>query len=218
MPFEDWIQTEKADQSFKYDSLGAMTSDLVIYIGPSGMDAAAELGMAYAKGKLILGLWSKGESFGLMRKMITVWFDNYKELLRTVAFHAHHEWPENFEPVYEEEEPSVQRQIDPASRAKMPEPKPAPVYKEAEEDIFYENNRLREDVARLNNEIYNQAISNKLNSVRLPLDPVVRKVLERELYILKLVHSHDVRNQNWEATSENRKRIAAIEAFLKDKI
>ena len=78
--FEKWMQTEKAIQSFKYDSEGAMNADLVIYISPSGKDAAAECGMAYAKGIPILGLCAKGEDFGLMRKMID-WFDNYLDLL-----------------------------------------------------------------------------------------------------------------------------------------
>ena len=78
--FEEWILTPKADSSFKYDSEGAMYSDLVIYLSPSGKDAAAECGMSYAKGIPILGLHAKGEDFGLMRKMIN-WFDNYIDLL-----------------------------------------------------------------------------------------------------------------------------------------
>lgn len=81
MPFEDWMKTESADKSFKYDTEGAMFSDLVIYIGPSGKDAAAELGMAYAKGVPILGLYAKGEDFGLMRKIVMIWFDRHQELI-----------------------------------------------------------------------------------------------------------------------------------------
>ena len=81
--FELWVQTEKAQQSFLYDTEGAMYSDLVIYISPSGKDAAAECGIAYAKGIPILGLYAKGEDFGLMRKMIK-WFDNYLDLLEHI--------------------------------------------------------------------------------------------------------------------------------------
>src|SRR5574343_295305 len=33
--FEDWMKTDQAYNSFYYDSNGAMTSDLVIYISPS---------------------------------------------------------------------------------------------------------------------------------------------------------------------------------------
>lgn len=87
MPFEDWVKTEKADQSFKYDTTSASTADLVIYIGPSGKDAAAEVGIAWAKGVRIIGLYAKGEDFGLMRKLIHPWFERYSEVLKYVADH-----------------------------------------------------------------------------------------------------------------------------------
>lgn len=58
-----------------------MNSDLVIYISPSGKDAAAEVGMAYAKGVPIIGLYAKGENFGLMRKMMHDWCFRYTEVL-----------------------------------------------------------------------------------------------------------------------------------------
>ena len=82
--FEDWINSPAADNSFKYDTDGATKSDLVIYISPSGKDAAAEVGMAWAKGIPILGLYAKGEDFGLMRKMMYKWYDNYLDLLEEV--------------------------------------------------------------------------------------------------------------------------------------
>lgn len=82
--FEKWILTEKAEQSFLYDTTGAIESDLVIYISPSGKDAAAECGMAYAKGVPIIGLHAKGEDFGLMRKMMTSWYYHYNDLLEAV--------------------------------------------------------------------------------------------------------------------------------------
>lgn len=87
MPFEDWVKTEKAVQSFKYDTTSASTADLVIYIGPSGKDAAAEVGIAWAKGVRIIGLYAKGEDFGLMRKLIHPWFERYSEVLKYVADH-----------------------------------------------------------------------------------------------------------------------------------
>jgi len=82
--FEEWVLTEKADQSFFYDTNGAMTSDLVIYISPSGKDAAAECGMAYAKGVPLIGLHAKGEDFGLMRKIMANWYFHYPELMQAV--------------------------------------------------------------------------------------------------------------------------------------
>lgn len=81
MDFEEWMKTDKADRSFKYDTESAMNADLVIYISQSGKDAAAEVGMACAKGVTIVGLWAKGEDFGLMRKMMAQWFERYTDLL-----------------------------------------------------------------------------------------------------------------------------------------
>ncbi len=78
--FEEWIKTPAADRSFEYDTTGAMTADLVIYISPAGTDAWAEIGAAWAKGQPIWGLYAKGEQSGLMRKMIR-WFHCWKELL-----------------------------------------------------------------------------------------------------------------------------------------
>lgn len=83
IPFDDWCWSESGRRSFDYDTNGAKRSDLVIYIGPSGKDAAAELGMAHARGVKILGLHGKGEDFGLMRRMIEWKFD-YQELLACV--------------------------------------------------------------------------------------------------------------------------------------
>jgi hypothetical protein len=88
MNFEVWVKTSAADHAFEYDTTGATTADLVIYVGPSGKDAAAELGMAWAKGTPIFGLWAKGEDFGLMRKMITFWHDRYPDLLDMVKAYS----------------------------------------------------------------------------------------------------------------------------------
>lgn len=80
--FEAWVLTPQADKSFRYDTDGATKSQLVIYISPSGKDAAAEIGAAWASGVEIVGLYAKGEDFGLMRKMVSFWFERYDELLR----------------------------------------------------------------------------------------------------------------------------------------
>lgn len=58
--------------------------DLLIYLGPSGNDASAEMGAAWAKGVPIFGLWAKGEQLGLMRRMVHEWFTDYKSLLAGV--------------------------------------------------------------------------------------------------------------------------------------
>lgn len=85
MPFEAWLHTEQADKSFAYDTQGAsaITTDLVVYIGPSGTDAWAEVGAAWASGRHVFGLWAKGEQAGLMRKMVE-WYEDYTQLLRAI--------------------------------------------------------------------------------------------------------------------------------------
>lgn len=88
--FEKWVNSEKSDNSFWYDTTSAMECDLFIYISPSGKDAAAECGMCYGQrlhGKTIpmIALYAKGEDFGLMRKMFDRWFDRYIDVLEFVS-------------------------------------------------------------------------------------------------------------------------------------
>lgn len=82
--FETWVNSPESDQSFEFDTHGASTCDLFIYIGPSGKDAAAECGIAYGKGIPMIGLAAKGEDFGLMRKMFDQWFQRWTDLLEYV--------------------------------------------------------------------------------------------------------------------------------------
>lgn len=78
-----WINSEDGKNKFEYDTDGAMNSDLVIYIGPSGCDAWAEVGVAWASGVTIFGLISKGEQIGLMRRM-AAWFKSVDELIDAI--------------------------------------------------------------------------------------------------------------------------------------
>lgn len=87
MSFDEWVVSPRGDRSFAYDTKWAMESDLVIYLGPSGKDAAAELGMAYGRGVKILGLYAKGEDFGLMRRIVD-WHHDYRALLETVEIES----------------------------------------------------------------------------------------------------------------------------------
>lgn len=82
--FESWVKTESADRAFHYDMNGATKTDLVIYIGPSGTDAWAEVGAAWARCVPVYGLAAKGEQAGLMRKMVT-WFFDHRDLLEAVG-------------------------------------------------------------------------------------------------------------------------------------
>lgn len=82
--FETWLTTRDAEEVFKYDVKAATKSDLVIYIGPSGMDTGVELGMAYTSGIPIIGLKAKGEQLGLMRKVITYWIEYYETIFNLI--------------------------------------------------------------------------------------------------------------------------------------
>lgn len=83
--FESWLRTDGAHQCFVFDTEGAMTSDMVIYYSPSGQDACAEIGAAFGRGVPIFGLYAKGESIGLMRKMMTNWYFKYTDILLAVS-------------------------------------------------------------------------------------------------------------------------------------
>jgi hypothetical protein len=80
---EKWINSKDGEEKFHYDIDGATKSHLVIYIGPSGADAWAEVGAAYGSGVPIFGLVAKGESIGLMRRMVS-WFYSYHEAIEAV--------------------------------------------------------------------------------------------------------------------------------------
>lgn len=79
--FDEWVMSEDGREQFEYDVQGAMTADLVVYIGPSGTDAWAEVGAAYGRAVPIYGLWAKGEPAGLMRRMMMAWFTDHCQLL-----------------------------------------------------------------------------------------------------------------------------------------
>jgi hypothetical protein len=80
MPFEEWVWSEDGEKTFIFDTMGATKSDAVIYIGPSGCDAWAEIGAAWASGIPVVGLHAKGEQIGVNRRMVQ-WVDGVKELL-----------------------------------------------------------------------------------------------------------------------------------------
>lgn len=83
--FETWVNGPESEGSFQYDADGATKSDLVIYLGPSGKDACAEIGAAWASRVPIIGVWAKGEDLGLMRKMMSVWVGRYTDVLSYVS-------------------------------------------------------------------------------------------------------------------------------------
>jgi hypothetical protein len=84
MPFDEWVWSDKGRASFIYDTDGATLADMVCYIGPSGIDAWAEVGAAWSRGVPVVGLIAKGEQVGLMRRMVSCWCATFRELLSEV--------------------------------------------------------------------------------------------------------------------------------------
>ncbi len=81
---EQWINSISGGGKFKYDLDQVTKVDVVVYLGPSGLDGWAEIGAAWGSGVKILGLWSAGDQIGLMRHMVE-WCDNYKDLLKKIG-------------------------------------------------------------------------------------------------------------------------------------
>ena len=80
-----WIWSEDGERSFDYDTGWAAKSDIVIYLGPSGCDAWAEIGITWASKRPIYALKAKGEPIGLMRRLVTKWFDDYKDMVEHIS-------------------------------------------------------------------------------------------------------------------------------------
>ena len=79
-----FIYSEVGQGVFNFCVTSVKSADLIIYVGPSGCDAWAELGMAYGMGKPIFGLLAKSEDVGMMRHMIIEWFKSVNSLLENV--------------------------------------------------------------------------------------------------------------------------------------
>lgn len=79
-----FINSDDGRRIFTFCITSATTADLVIYLGPSGCDAWAEVGAAHGSGVRVLGLLAKAEDVGLMRHMVDAWFSSVTELLEEV--------------------------------------------------------------------------------------------------------------------------------------
>ncbi|MDR2123697.1 MAG: hypothetical protein LBP38_01785 [Desulfovibrio sp.] len=84
LDLERFIRSEEGKRVFEFCASSVTGSDLVIYLGPSGCDAWAEVGAAYGCGVPVLGLLAKSEDIGLMRHMIRSWYSSVNELLEAV--------------------------------------------------------------------------------------------------------------------------------------
>jgi len=81
---EHFILSDEGKRVFDFCANSATGCDLLIYLGPSGCDAWAEVGAAYGRGVPILGLLAKSEDVGLMRRMVHSWHSSVTGLLQTV--------------------------------------------------------------------------------------------------------------------------------------
>ena len=79
-----FINSPEGQRVFNFCAASATDCDLVIYLGPSGCDAWAEVGAAYGRGLPVLGLLAKSEEVGLMRHMVRSWHRSVTELLAAV--------------------------------------------------------------------------------------------------------------------------------------
>lgn len=81
---EHFIQSGEGRRVFDFCAGSATGCDLLIYLGPSGCDAWAEVGAAFGSGIPILGLLAKAEDVGLMRHMVRSWHNSVAELIQAV--------------------------------------------------------------------------------------------------------------------------------------
>jgi hypothetical protein len=82
---DSFIRSPEGRRIFAFCADSAMGADLVIYLGPSGCDAWAEVGAAHGAGVPVLGLLAKAEDVGLMRHMVHQWYGSVTGLLEGVA-------------------------------------------------------------------------------------------------------------------------------------
>jgi hypothetical protein len=79
-----FVNSGEGKRIFDFCSTSACEADLLIYIGPSGCDAWAEVGAAFGSGVTVWGLLAKAEEVGLMRHMVSEWYSSIKDLLKAV--------------------------------------------------------------------------------------------------------------------------------------
>ena len=79
------LDADDRGEIFDFCAEACARADLVIYLGPAGQDAAAEVGMAYVAGVPVFGLAGRMESPGLiLTKAVTHWCEDVSDLLLAV--------------------------------------------------------------------------------------------------------------------------------------
>ena len=76
------LDSDERGEIFTFCAAACGQADLVIYLGPAGQDAAAEVGIAYAHGVPVLGLAGPLEAPGLiLTRCVKQWFTQVNQLL-----------------------------------------------------------------------------------------------------------------------------------------
>ncbi|MDR1922177.1 MAG: translation initiation factor 2 [Candidatus Adiutrix sp.] len=79
------LDSDERGDIFAFCAKACAEADLLIYLGPSGQDAACEVGMAYSAGVPIIGLAAPTEKPGLiLARAATFWAADVKECLALV--------------------------------------------------------------------------------------------------------------------------------------
>ena len=89
MPTETRRQLLDSDERgdiFRFCTQACREADLVIYLGPAGQDAAAEVGIAYASNIPVYGLAGPLEAPGLiLTRCVQKWFSQVEPLLEELS-------------------------------------------------------------------------------------------------------------------------------------
>ena len=79
------LDSDERGDIFSFCLDACLHSDLVIYLGPAGQDAAAEVGLAYAGNVPVLGLAGPLEAPGLiLTRCVKQWFTQAEALLASL--------------------------------------------------------------------------------------------------------------------------------------
>ena len=80
------LDSDERGEIFDFCEQACQEADTVIYMGPAGQDAAAEVGIAYASNVRVLGLAGPLEAPGLiLSRCVSQWFANIGDLLAAVG-------------------------------------------------------------------------------------------------------------------------------------
>ncbi|MDR1044291.1 MAG: translation initiation factor 2 [Candidatus Adiutrix sp.] len=79
------LDSDERGEIFKFCSQACQEADLLIYLGPSGQDAACEVGLALAAGVPVIGLSAPTEKPGLiLSRAVGFWAGDIRACLKRV--------------------------------------------------------------------------------------------------------------------------------------